>query len=85
MKVFTNGTDTFVANDLADVANVYFEHTGVTLEQEMLTLDDFRELPGDEMKTICNLNDGGVDDKATKTCAEWAAENGRGLLCSTEW
>lgn len=23
--------------------------------------------------------------KTTKTCAEWIASNGRGLLCTTEW
>jgi len=85
MRVFTNHTDTVVASDLADVERVIEEHCGYTFEQEGMSLDDWSEVPSDEPITICNLNDGGPDDKETRTAAEWAALDGRGVLCSTEW
>lgn len=85
MKVFTNGTDTFVAKSLNDIPAVIEAHYGFTMESEGWELDEFEEVPGDKPITICNVHDRGVDDKETKTAAEWAAENGRGLLCSTEW
>lgn len=40
--------------------------------------------PGDKLLSI-NDDDGPVDSKTTKPCAQWALENGRGLLCSTCW
>ena len=85
MKVFTNDTDTVVAEDLADVQKVIEAHYGSTFEQEGWTLDEWEEVPDDKPITICNLHDRGVDDKATHTAAEWAKSEGRGLLCSTEW
>lgn len=85
LKVFTDGTDTWCANDLADVALVYYEHVCATLEDEGKSLDDFEEVDGDEPITICNVHDKGADDKLTLTAREWAERNGRGLLCSTEW
>lgn len=85
MKVFTNDTDTVVAEDLADVQRVVEEQYGATFEQEGWTLDEWAEVPGDEPITICNVNDRGPDDKETRTAAAWAEHNGRGLLCSTEW
>lgn len=85
MKVFTDGTYTFVAENLADVANVFKEVIGYTMEQEMADLDEWREVNDTKLITIRNVHDRGWDDKETKTAAEWAAENGRGLLCSTEW
>ena len=85
MKVFTNDTDTVVAEDLADVQRVIEAQYGTTFEQEGWTLDEWGEVPDGEPITIRNVHDRGWDDKETKTAAEWAAENGRGLLCSTEW
>ena len=85
MKVFTNDTDTVVAVDLADAQRVVEAHYGATFEQEGWSIDEWREVPADEPITICNLHDRGSDDRATKTAAEWAAEDGRGFLCSTEW
>lgn len=85
MKVFTNGTDTVVAENLADVQAVIEAQYGATFEQEGWTLDEWREVPSDKPITICNVHDRGSDDKETRTAAEWAALDGRGLLCSTEW
>lgn len=85
MKVFTNGTDTVVAEDLADVQRVVEAQYGATFEQEGWTLDEWEQVPDDKPITICNVDGRGHDDKETRTAAEWAAHDGRGLLCSTEW
>lgn len=85
LRVFTNDTDTVVAVDLADAQRVVEAHYASTFEQEGWSLDEWREVPADKPITIRNLHDCGWDDKATKTASEWAAENGRGFLCSTEW
>lgn len=85
MKVFTNRTDTVVATDLADMQRVVEEQYGTTFEQEGWTLDEWEVVPDDKQITICNVEGRGHDDKETRTAAEWARHNGRGLLCSTEW
>lgn len=85
MKVWTNDTDTVVAEDLADVQRVVEAHYGSTFEQEGWTLDEWGEVADDKPITICNLHDRGPDDKLTQTAAEWIQMNGRGFLCSTEW
>lgn len=85
LKVFTNDTDTVVANDLADAQRVWEEKIGATFEQEGMSLDDWSRIADDKPITIRNLHDRGWDDKATKTAAEWVASEGRGFLCSTEW
>lgn len=85
MKVFTNGTDTVVAEDLADVQRVIEAQHGSTFEQEGWTLDAFKELPDDKPITIRNVHDRGLDHKETRTAAEWALLEGRCFLCSTEW
>lgn len=85
MKVFTNGTDTVVAEDLADVQRVIEKQYGATFEQEGWTQDDFEEVPADKPITIRNVHGWGWDDKETRTAGEWAAKEGRCFLCSTEW
>lgn len=85
MKVFTNDTDTVVASDLADVQRVIEAQYGSTFEQEGWTLDEWREIPGDESIMIRNVHDCGWDDVETRTAAEWAELEGRCFLCSTEW
>lgn len=85
LKVFTNRTDTVVAEDLADMQRIIEEQYGATFEQEGWTLDEWSLVPDDKPITICNIHDRGRDDKETRTAAEWAVHNGRGLLCSTEW
>jgi hypothetical protein len=85
VKVFTNHTDTVVAEDLADVQKVVEAHYGATFEQEGWTLDEWGEVPDTETITICNFHDRGHDDKVARTAAEWVQSEGRGFLCSTEW
>ena len=95
--VFTDGTDTYIALDRSDLEIVYFEQTGSTMAQEMITANDFDELPDDKEITITVEeavdiekygwthygNDG--QRKCTKLAHEWATLSGRGLLCSTEF
>lgn len=38
-----------------------------------------------ELERNIHIHDRGVDDKETRTAAEWAQLQGRGFLCSTEW
>jgi hypothetical protein len=85
MKVFTNDTDTVICESINDVESVIKEVCGYSFEDEGMSIDDWSEIPADELITICNLNDGGPDDKETRTAAEWASKEGRGFLCSTEW
>lgn len=85
MKVFTNHTDTVVASCLADIPAVLAHHYGSTMEEEGWSLDDWDQVPDDKQITIRNVHDRGYYDKEVKTAAEWAASEGRGFLCSTEW
>lgn len=45
----------------------------------------FTQEPDDKLKTITRDDENHVERPVTKTCAEWAVENGPGFLCSTEW
>jgi hypothetical protein len=85
LRVWTNDVDTVVARDLADVQVVVEAQYGSTFEQEGWSLDDWAQVPDDESITVRNVHDRGWDDTETHTAREWAARNGRGLLCSTEW
>jgi hypothetical protein len=85
LRVFTNRTDTVVAPDLGDAQRVVEQHYGATFEQEGWSLDEWSEVTGTKLITIRNAHGEGWDDKETKTAAAWAASNGRGFLCSTEW
>ena len=87
LKVWTNDTDTIVAADMADVRAVIVELQG---GDDYFTEDEWGEVPSSEPITITNMD---VEDengqttptKVTKTAGEWAATEGRGLLCSTEY
>lgn len=84
LRVFTNGTDTVVAIDIADVQRVVESHYGVTFEQEGWSLDEWEEVPGNEPVKI---RYDGAEALAydIKTAADWAVSYGRGFLCSTEY
>ena len=83
--MFTNDTDTIVAEDLADVAIVLADHYGSSMAEEGWTLDEWGLVTDDTSITIRNVHGNGWDDKETRSAAEWAKQNGRGFLCSTEW
>ena len=100
LHVFTNDTDTVIAENLDDVRSIIEARYGSTLESEGWSLDDWEQLADDRPLTIVD-NEGdlakrgetvipppmGVDayPRVTKSCAEWVKSDGRGFLCSTEY
>lgn len=91
MKLFTDGTDYVIAEDVDDAWVQWSEHTG----EEREDYDDgekvWEEWPPDKMLPIwCDANgaicevdeDGG--ELVGKKGAEWIAKEGRGWLASTE-
>lgn len=82
LRVFTNYTDYIAAYDLDDLQAVWEEHNGCTFADEMMTIEDWDEVPSDETITV---RDDDNQTSTTKTAAAWAAATGRGLICSTEY
>lgn len=77
LHVFRNDCDWYVAISPEDAAQACQEVTGLDPDE----IDAFRPLD-DDSDLLIRDDDG---NKTVKTCAEWARENGRGFLCSTEW
>ena len=88
LHVWTNGTDTVIAEDRNDALRVMQEHTGDPCEE--YDRDDWRVHPDDKVLPI-RYEEGELDlppgtkPVVTRTCAEWIAANKRGFLCTTEW
>lgn len=88
LEVWTDGTDTVVCHGRYDIAAAVTWNRG-TFESDV---DDFDRIEDDKAIRI-NVSDDADDFKAgcdsegrlTLTAAQWAAKNGRGLLCSTEY
>jgi hypothetical protein len=78
LHVFSDGTDTVVAASLEDALAVWTEHAGER-EDDM---DPFELVPDEKPLTITDADDGTME---TKTAGQWADDNGRGFMCSTEW
>lgn len=78
LHVWTDDAEWVVASSLDDVRAVLREHRG----DDDILIEDFTKLPDDKVITISDEDGSG---KTSKTAAEWAAENGRGFLCSTEY
>lgn len=87
MKVYTNGTDKVVAESATDAVAVMREFTG---EEG----GEFCEVDPSHEFSIYNEVDfprGGKHSRGcpvgcpTKTAAQWAQDEGRGFLCSTEF
>ena len=88
LHVYKSECDWVVAESLEDAYAVNIEHCGITREDMAANDDGFGQLADDSKLTIAeNENDDGgrTGEKVSKTCAEWAAEFGRGHLCSTEY
>jgi len=78
MRVWTNGTDTVIAEDVNDAWLVWEEHTGEQMED--YPDDEWVERTG----TLSVWDDDSENDEyEVKDCADWAAD-GRGFLCSNE-
>ena len=78
LYVWSDKTDWVIAESLEDVREVLREHRC----DDDIIIEDFAKLPDDNVIVIGD-EDGVL--KTSKTAAEWAAENGRGFLCSTEY
>lgn len=98
LHVWHNDIDWIIAPNLDAVRAIVEAHYGSTFEDEGWDLEDFEQLEGDTPITI-NIEDDNDRKrfepvficehtgytKARKTAAEWAAINGAGFLCSTEF
>ena len=90
LHVFTMliGPDTVVARDFDDAWTVWAEAYGED-RADYEEHDQWRRRPDGERLSIINEDRASVSPdewtRTTKTCGEWAAENGRGFLCSTEY
>lgn len=94
LKVWTDGTDTFVAEDLDDLRRVKSAYLSATNSPDdpwdptgdMGAPGDFDMVPPEKAIAI-RYDDAPTkaEEKRTQTALEWAIENGRGLLCSTEF
>lgn len=99
LHVFFNDTDWVVAADVQDAIAVWEEAVGDTWA-DYGDADDWRQLgPDDELRIWYEETDFNPDEQpegakivkrdhriaAICTAAAWAAHNGRGFLCSTEW
>lgn len=84
LSLFTDDQDTVVASDMQDAAEVWAKDQGSTYEDAVGdTFDEcWRRIGDDEVIRIHN-DEGG--ETVVKRAEEWAASNGRGFLCSTDW
>jgi hypothetical protein len=95
MKLFRyDDTDTFVAADAEDAWAALVEALGGSREDydDPPGEHEMEELPDDKQLTIWCDPDGHPHEPfgkgnapVTKTAAEWAASEPRGMLCSTEF
>jgi hypothetical protein len=81
LHCFTNEIDTYVAASLEDALAAEREHTGMRPEDQ--DPETWEQLAEDHELGI--WLDEELKNHATKTCAEWAAERGRGFLCTSEY
>jgi hypothetical protein len=80
LKVWTDGTDTVIAEDIRDVQKVIEELHGSWESED----DDWGEVK-DESEVITIHNFDGNGAVLSKTAGEWIVSEGRGFLCSTEY
>lgn len=97
LHVYHEGeADWYVAESVEEARRLYIEHNGYSdpgdIESIQETLDAFKQLRDDRKLTIwCDANGAPCESRedgssrVTKTCAEWAANASKGLLCSTEY
>ena len=85
MHVFKNEiTEWVIAESPEDAVAVFLEHVGGTREDHEDYDFDFVQCPDGEPLTIRTDDGPAGTERRTQTCAEWAAEEGRGFLASTE-
>lgn len=101
LRVFTNDVDTFVVRDLSDLPQAYLDFYGMSMEEIVGNndLSEWHEMPAEKMLKIwidCDPDNPSLPKNATveyknngialtAKAGDWAASNGRGFLCSTEY
>ena len=80
LKLWTNGVETYVARDAEHVLELYQAHNRQAYDAEECGEWEEREDTG---PFAIYVDDGRGSVK--KTPAEWIADNGPGMLCSTEY
>jgi hypothetical protein len=80
LRLWTNGFDTYVAESPADILAMHKAWSGEDLDGD----EQFIERT-DAKITITIADAEPSRERVTKTAAEWIADNGPGLLCSTEF
>ncbi len=78
LRAWHNGAETVIAYHPEDASDVLAAHLGEKKEDYCWTWLETTKSP----VTIKTDTDRG---KVTQALAEWIAETGRGVLCSTEW
>lgn len=76
-------TDSVVARSPEDAWQVWVSTNGE--DRADYAHLEWERMPDEMELTITDDNLPRDQRKQTKTCGEWAASNGRGFLCSTEW
>lgn len=79
LRVWTNNTETVIAESAADAQKVLEEQYGESYSEDL----EWHVRPDDRPLKIMNF--AGDDVAVTKTNAEWIASEGRGFLCTTEY
>jgi hypothetical protein len=87
LHVFTDEVDSYVAENLEEAMAAQRAHAGLLVEHQDPAA--WEQCPDERELAIHTDENGnaahGDAPLVTKTCAEWAAANGRGFLCSTEY
>lgn len=84
LHVFHDGQDWFIAADAMDAAAVRAELYPHEAPEDF---DALAQIPEDEVIGVLCNEQGKPDDHGVgvnKTAAEWAAQEGRGVLCSRD-
>jgi hypothetical protein len=86
LRVYTNGTDFYVAESLNECWALFEKHTGER-RADYEEHDPFGQLVAEmPVKILCeNGKPSDSGEFLTKTAAEWAKQEGKGFLCSTEY
>jgi hypothetical protein len=91
LHVFKSECDWYVAESLDEAWTMLVAQMGEPRE-ELEKFDDIAQLPDDKpIRILCEQDAHGVlrpsdsGEDVTRTAAEWAAQEGRGMLCSSEY
>lgn len=87
LKVWKGDEDWIVAETPQEALELLAKHGGWSSAEEWLEDHGVAsaEEEFDALRDSHSLTIDCEDEKVTKTCAEWCAENGKGYLAGTNW